>query len=312
MTGGSETRTVTNVQVSGSAVELTVDPAVEHGETGLRVGYTIPTGTGANPIQDQAGNDADRLSNRSVTNTDAQAQAAPEITSGGPFTVAEGTTAVATLTASDEDTASDQLVWTIPQDGMGGADADKFTLSSTGVLAFSAVKDYENPDDADGDRTYEVTVQVSDDDNSVTADMLVTLENVPELTSLTGPAMVDYPENKALRVAAYVASSEEDREGLDWILSGADANRFQHRQPGRRALRFDIDSDRPRRTSPATARLRGPGRLQYRQCLLGDTWRPRTGRDTVTLDVSVTVGDRERGGDAEPGLDRSAQDGRRR
>ena len=68
VTGGSETRTVTNVQVSGSAVELTVDPAVEHGETGLRVGYTIPTGTGANPIQDQAGNDADRLSNRSVTN----------------------------------------------------------------------------------------------------------------------------------------------------------------------------------------------------------------------------------------------------
>ena len=98
------------------------------------------------------------------SNTDAQAQAAPEITSGGPFTVAEGTTAVATLTASDEDTASDQLVWTIPQDGRGGADADKFTLSSTGVLAFSAVKDYENPDDADGDRTYEMgIIYISDE-----------------------------------------------------------------------------------------------------------------------------------------------------
>ena len=68
VTGGSETRSVTGVRVSGSAVELTVDPAVEHGETGLRVSYTIPTGTGANPIQDQAGNDADRLSNRPVTN----------------------------------------------------------------------------------------------------------------------------------------------------------------------------------------------------------------------------------------------------
>ena len=68
VTGGNETRTVTGVQVSGSAVELTLSPAVEHGETGIRVSYTIPTGTGANPIQDRAGNDVDRLNNRRVTN----------------------------------------------------------------------------------------------------------------------------------------------------------------------------------------------------------------------------------------------------
>ena len=68
VTGGNETRTVTGVQVSGSAVELTLSPAVEHGETGIRVSYTIPTGTGANPIQDTAGNDVDRLNNRRVTN----------------------------------------------------------------------------------------------------------------------------------------------------------------------------------------------------------------------------------------------------
>ena len=68
VTGGSETRSVTGVRVSGSAVELTLNPAVEHGETGLRVSYTVPTGSGATPIQDRAGNDADRLSNRPVTN----------------------------------------------------------------------------------------------------------------------------------------------------------------------------------------------------------------------------------------------------
>ncbi len=68
VTGGSETRTVTGVRVSGSAVELTLTSSVEHGETGLRVSYTVPTGSGATPIQDTAGNDADRLSNRSVTN----------------------------------------------------------------------------------------------------------------------------------------------------------------------------------------------------------------------------------------------------
>ena len=68
VTGGSETRAVTGVRVSGNSVELTLTPAVEHWETGLRVSYTVPTGSGATPIQDTAGNDADRLSNRTVTN----------------------------------------------------------------------------------------------------------------------------------------------------------------------------------------------------------------------------------------------------
>ena len=68
VTGGSQTRTVTGVRVSGSAVELTLDPPVEHGETGLRVTYTVPTEMGENPIQDTAGNDADGVSNRPVTN----------------------------------------------------------------------------------------------------------------------------------------------------------------------------------------------------------------------------------------------------
>ncbi len=68
VTGGNQTRTVTGVRVSGSAVELTLDPPMEHGETGIRVSYTVPTGTGANPIQDTGGNSAPGLSNRPVTN----------------------------------------------------------------------------------------------------------------------------------------------------------------------------------------------------------------------------------------------------
>ena len=71
VTGGSQARTVTGVQVNGSAVELTVDPAVGDAESGLRVSYTVPTGSGASPIRDTAGNDADRLSNKSVTNVAA-------------------------------------------------------------------------------------------------------------------------------------------------------------------------------------------------------------------------------------------------
>ena len=68
VTGGSSSRTVTDVALSGSAVLLTLDPAVDHGETGIRVSYTVPTGAGVSPLQDVLGNDADRLSNVPVTN----------------------------------------------------------------------------------------------------------------------------------------------------------------------------------------------------------------------------------------------------
>ena len=70
----------------------------------------------------------------------------PEITSETTFTVDEGTTAVETLDATDQDSAAADLAWS----KAGGADAGQFMLSADGELAFAAAPDYENPDDADG------------------------------------------------------------------------------------------------------------------------------------------------------------------
>ena len=94
---------------------------------------------------------------------------APVITTPSAIDVAENETAVATLSATDQDTASTALMWSIPSGTAGGADANDFTLSSAGVLTFAAAKDYETPDDADGDGTYAVTVQVSDGTHTDTA-----------------------------------------------------------------------------------------------------------------------------------------------
>ena len=57
---------------------------------------------------------------------------APEITSAATFTVDEGTTAVETLTAKDQDTAETDLTWSIPT--AGGADAGQFMLSAAGSV----------------------------------------------------------------------------------------------------------------------------------------------------------------------------------
>ena len=164
-----------------------------------------------------------------------QSAAAPEITSPGPFVVAEGSTSVATLTASDADTDVGDLVWS----KAGGADAAAVTLSESGVLAFGSAKDYEEPDDSDTDGTYEVTVQVSDGVNDVTADLVVTLDNVIELEALEGPSAVSLAENGWSRVATFTASSPQDRDGIVWTLGGDDAAHFSIDSPSG-ALRFDL------------------------------------------------------------------------
>ena len=281
---GGTGRSVSAVSVSGSVVTLTLDPAVEHGDTGIRVNYS----PGTRPIRDAVGNDALALSNRSVTNTtgappsvtlqlmptsisengrsatvtarlshtsgetttvtvsatavspavsgdftlsmnktltigagqsastgtvtitannngvDAPNKtvmvmgtatnsegvtgpsdvtltirdddATPVITTAALIPVAENETVVATLLATDEDDRTEDLVWEIT----GGNDRSQFTLMAGGRLAFTAAKDYEEPDDSNGDGDYEVTVQVSDGFNAVEVAFTVRLQDVDD------------------------------------------------------------------------------------------------------------------------------------
>ena len=118
---------------------------------------------------------------------EAAATAAPAVTGATTFAVMEGETAVAVLTAVDEDTTADDLTWSLS----GGADQARFTLSSAGVLAFASPKDYESPDDVGGDGTYALTVQVSDGNQSGTADLSVTLANRNEAPAANAGADQD-------------------------------------------------------------------------------------------------------------------------
>ena len=146
--GGSE-RTVNGVSVSGSVVTLTLNPAVEHGDTGIRVSYS----PGTNPIRDSVGNDAIALSNRSVTNTTDAPNTAPQITSPTSFDVPENQTVARRLAARDTDPGDELTGWEI----VGGADRGQFTITSdTGELSFRTAPDFEAP----GDNAYEVRVEV--------------------------------------------------------------------------------------------------------------------------------------------------------
>ena len=117
--------------------------------------------------------------------------ATPVVTTASPIVVAENATSVATLSATDADTAAADLSWSIPTGAAGGADAAQFALTADGVLSFSAAKDFEAPDDTDTDGQYEVTVRVTDGANPVDAALLVRLEDADDAAPALTGATVD-------------------------------------------------------------------------------------------------------------------------
>ena len=146
---GGTGRTVSGVSVSGRVVTLTLNPAVEHGDTGIRVSYS----PGTQPIQDAVGNNALGLSSQSVTNTTGAPNTAPEITSSSSFDVPENQALVRRLEARDTDPGDEVTGWEI----VGGADRFQFSVApDTGELSFRTAPDFEAP----GDNEYEVTVEV--------------------------------------------------------------------------------------------------------------------------------------------------------
>ena len=114
---GGSGRSVSGVSISDAVVTLTLNPVVEHGDTGIRVSYTPDT----NPIRDAVGNDALGLSSRSVTNTTGAPNTDPQITSPSSFDVRENQLVVRRLAARDTDPGDEVTGWEI----VGGADQSR-------------------------------------------------------------------------------------------------------------------------------------------------------------------------------------------
>ncbi|MBV7550346.1 VCBS domain-containing protein [Pseudomonas sp. PDM26] len=111
----------------------------------------------------------------------------PVITSNGggataSVNVAENTTAVTTVAATDADLPAQTLSYTILN--TAGTDFSNFSISSSGVLTFNSAPDYENPQDiggTDGDNAYVVDVQVADGNGGTdTQTITVNVQNVVE------------------------------------------------------------------------------------------------------------------------------------
>ena len=127
-----------------------------------------------------------------------------------------GTDAVGTYTTTGPDTAT----WSLD-----GADAEGFNISSGGSLAFKTSPDFEAPADADTNNTYMVTVKASAGGEMEMMDVTVTVTNVDELGTLSGPGSASHMENSTDAVATYTVSGG-DGSTINWSLDGADASQF--------------------------------------------------------------------------------------
>lgn len=148
----------------------------------------------------------------------------PQITTVQTHSAKEGTTTLFTIKGDQNG-----LTYAI----VGGADKDLFTIdANSGALAFKTAQDYENPLDADGDGTYEVTVQVQNSaGKSTTETFYVTLLNDPADDGdqipphFTTGANFPAPENEIFEATVHATDNESTVNYS--IDSGPDAKRFR-------------------------------------------------------------------------------------
>ena len=121
------------------------------------------TGTAAITVLAKAGSSVSTTFQVKVTKVNRP----PVITSSATARVPENTKAVMTVTASDPD--GDLPTFSIS----GGADEVAFAMNDqTGALSFIALKDFEAPQDADGDNVYEVQINADDGNGHVTTQLI--------------------------------------------------------------------------------------------------------------------------------------------
>lgn len=157
---------------------------------------------------------------------------APVITSGASFSVAENTTAVGTVTASDFDTLGGPITYAIT----GGTDQALFTINpTTGTLAFANAPNFEA-----GAASYSIQVTASDGVNSSlpqTITVSVTDENdtAPVFTS---PATFTIAENTT--AAGTVVATDLDTVGgpITYAITGGADQALFDINPATGALSF--------------------------------------------------------------------------
>ncbi|MBU4081538.1 MAG: cadherin repeat domain-containing protein, partial [Gammaproteobacteria bacterium] len=191
--------------------------------------FEAPTDAGANNVydvtvtaNDGAGGTTQQAIAVAVTGVNDNN---PVFTSAATANVAENSTTVLTVAATDADLPAQTLSYSIS----GGADAAKFTINaSTGALAFAAAPDFEAPTDAGGNNVYDVTVTANDGAGGTTQQAIaVTVSDANDAPVFTSPTTANVAENSTTVLTVAANDVDLPAQTLNYsISSGADAAKF--------------------------------------------------------------------------------------
>ncbi len=149
----------------------------------------------------------------------------PVFTSPTTANVAENTTAVMTVTATDADLPAQAISFSI----IGGADQTKFSITAGGALSFNSAPDFEAPADANHDNVYVVTVQASDGNGGTTPQTIsVTVTPVNDIIPMfTSSDTANVPENTATVLTVTATDGDLPAQTVTFsIVGGADQAKF--------------------------------------------------------------------------------------
>ena len=190
-------------------------------------GYcTLPLELGANQIRvhlcnnNAAGTASCSTSESIVIERES---AAPEFTSATSISVAENNNTVFyTAAVSDNDSSPAQISFVT-----SGTDSTFFSIDSSGGLAFIVEPDFEAPQDADRDNSYQLSITATDETNlQDQLELSVSVSNsndiAPEFTSASA---VSVTENTT-SIIHTVQAHDVEGDSLSYSLAGLDASHF--------------------------------------------------------------------------------------
>lgn len=148
----------------------------------------------------------------------------PVFTSSDTVNMAENTTAVTTVVATDADLPAQAVTFSI----VGGADQAKFGITSGGVLTFKSAPDFEAPTDSNTDNIYVVIVQASDGGLSSLQAILVTVTPVNDNNPVfTSPNAFEVPENTTAVTTVTATDADLPAQPVTFsLVGGADQSKF--------------------------------------------------------------------------------------
>lgn len=156
----------------------------------------------------------------SVTITVEDVDETPVVSGQTNLEFPEGTdasTTLATYTSTDPDDEGIELTLT-------GTDADEFTLSNDGVLAFNEVPDFEEPADSNRDNRYQLTIEAREQGDGTSVGRLnVTIR----VTNVDEPGVVETNVEEprvGQTVQLYVEDEDDGENVMEWKWERGEPN----------------------------------------------------------------------------------------